>query len=271
MIVQKDFLNKLKDFGLNTYESKLWTALLSRGVSTAGELSDIANVPRSRSYDVLESLEKKGFIIMKLGKPIKYVAVSPEEVLERVKKKVNEEADKQTKILESLHGSEILGELTLLHNQGVEMVDPTDLSGAVKGRNNVYNHIESLIKNAESRVDIMTTSQGLAREADVFKNALQKAKDRKVKVRIAAPLTKETEKALKDLRGLAEVRHTNTLKARFCLVDKKHMTFMLLDDADVHPTYDVGIWVNTPFFATALAQLFDNEWKDMKPVEQIAK
>ena len=88
MIVQKNFLNKLKDFGLNIYESKLWTALLSRGVSTAGELSDIANIPRSRSYDVLESLERKGFIILKLGKPIKYLAVSPEEVLVRVKKKI---------------------------------------------------------------------------------------------------------------------------------------------------------------------------------------
>ena len=64
MIVKKEFLNKLKDFGLNTYESKLWTALLSRGISTAGELSDIAGVPRSRSYDVLESLAKKGFILM---------------------------------------------------------------------------------------------------------------------------------------------------------------------------------------------------------------
>ncbi|RJQ17958.1 hypothetical protein C4573_00830, partial [Candidatus Woesearchaeota archaeon] len=57
MIVQQDFVKKLKDFGLNSYEVKIWTALLSRGVSTAGELSDIANVPRSRSYDVLESLE----------------------------------------------------------------------------------------------------------------------------------------------------------------------------------------------------------------------
>ncbi|MBR9690362.1 TrmB family transcriptional regulator, partial [Candidatus Woesearchaeota archaeon] len=64
MIVEKNFLEKIKEFGLNTYESKIWTALLSRGVSTAGELSDIANVPRSRSYDVLESLEKKGFVIM---------------------------------------------------------------------------------------------------------------------------------------------------------------------------------------------------------------
>jgi len=53
MIVQKEFLGKLRDFGLNSYESRLWTALLSRGVSTAGELSDISNVPRSRTYYVL--------------------------------------------------------------------------------------------------------------------------------------------------------------------------------------------------------------------------
>src|SRR5574342_874378 len=104
MIVQKDFLNKLKDFGLNSYEAKLWTALLSRGIATAGELSDIANVPRSRSYDVLESLEKKGFAITKLGKPIKYVAVPPEEVLERVKKNVTEEAKQMSQRLEELKG-----------------------------------------------------------------------------------------------------------------------------------------------------------------------
>ena len=85
MIVKEDFLNNLRRFfSLNLYEVRIWTALLSRGVSTAGELSDIGNVPRSRAYDVLESLEKKGFIIMKLGKPIKYVAVEPLEVVERV-------------------------------------------------------------------------------------------------------------------------------------------------------------------------------------------
>lgn len=79
MIVQEDFLKKLRgSFDLNEYEVKIWTALLSRGLATAGELSDISNVPRSRSYDVLESLEKKGFVMMKLGKPIKYIAVAPD-------------------------------------------------------------------------------------------------------------------------------------------------------------------------------------------------
>src|SRR5512138_147067 len=103
MIVKDEFLSKLRRyFGLNLYEVKIWAALLSRGVSTAGELSDIANVPRSRSYDVLESLEKKGFVVMKIGKPIKYIAVPPSEVLERVKKNIKSEADNHVKLLEDI-------------------------------------------------------------------------------------------------------------------------------------------------------------------------
>src|SRR3989337_19078 len=132
MIVKEEFLSKLRRyFSLNLYEVKIWTALLSRGVSTAGELSDIANVPRSRSYDVLESLEKKGFVIMKIGKPIKYIAVPPNEVIDRVKKRIKEESDKQEKSMEELKGSNVLQELTTLHTQGIDLFEPTELSGSV--------------------------------------------------------------------------------------------------------------------------------------------
>ena len=132
MIVKEEFLSKLRRyFSLNLYEVKIWTALLSRGVSTAGELSDIANVPRSRSYDVLESLEKKGFVVMKIGKPIKYLAVPPQEVLERVKKKIRENSDDQLKNLEELKNADVLKELNLLHSEGVTMVEPTDITAAL--------------------------------------------------------------------------------------------------------------------------------------------
>jgi hypothetical protein len=72
--------------------------------------------------------------------------------------------------------------------------------------------------------------------------------------------------SVKDLKGLAEVRHTDS-KARFCIVDGKELVFMVLDDNEVHPTYDVGVWVNTPFFANALDSLFDVAWKGMKPIK----
>jgi hypothetical protein len=94
----------------------------------------------------------------------------------------------------------------------------------------------------------------------------EKLRKRGVKVRIAAPITKENRDALKEVSQHAEVRHTDS-KARFCIVDGKELVFMILDDKDVHPTYDVGIWVNTPFFANALENLFETAWKSMKPVK----
>ena len=249
---------------------KIWTALLSRGVSTAGELSDIANVPRSRSYDVLESLEKKGFVIMKLGKPIKYLAVPPKEVLERVKKNVQQDAKEQIDKLEELKKTEVVNELNTLHTQGVELVEPADLSGSLKGRHNLYNHLELTIRNAEESVSIMTTSQGLMRKIEGFKPTFEKLKKRGVKIRIAAPLTKETADVVRDISPVAEVRHTDA-KARFIIVDGKEVVFMIMDDTTIHPTYDVGIWVNTPFFASALDNLFSIAWKTMKTPMEVIK
>ncbi|PIY60733.1 hypothetical protein COY95_00205 [Candidatus Woesearchaeota archaeon CG_4_10_14_0_8_um_filter_47_5] len=265
MIVKEEFLSKLRlYFSLNLYEVKIWTALLSRGVSTAGELSDIANVPRSRSYDVLESLEKKGFVVVKLGKPIKYLAVPPSEVVERVKKNMRNDAETKVKRLEKLKDTDVLDELKSLHKQGIELVEPSDLSGSLRGRHNLYNHLELMIKSAEKSVTIMTTSQGLIRKIEGLKHTFEKVKKRGVKVRIAAPITKDATSYLKEVEKLVEVRKTAG-KARFCIVDGKEVMFMVMDDKGVHPTYDVGIWVNTPFFSAALEELFELAWKDMKP------
>ena len=264
MIVKDDFLSKLRRyFGLNLYEVRIWTALLSRGVSTAGELSDIANVPRSRAYDILESLEKKGFVVMKLGKPIKYLAVPPKEVLERVKKNIKKSSDEKVKRLVDLKNTDVIEELNSLHTQGIELVEPSDLSGSLKGRHNLYNHLELVIRGAEKSVTIMTTEQGLIRKIDSLKPVFDQIKKRGVKIRILAPLTKENKKAVSDLKGVADIKNTKT-KARFIIVDGKEIVFMIMDDKEVHPNYDVGIWINTPFFASAVEELFGLTWANIK-------
>src|SRR3989344_5567504 len=272
MIVKEEFLNKLRQFfGLNLYEVKIWTALLSRGVSTAGELSDIGNVPRSRAYDILESLEKKGFIIMKLGKPIKYIAVEPKEVVERAKKLMFDDAKEKVKRLDDLKGGDLLSELNLLHKQGIEFIEPTDLSGAIRGRHNMYAHMETLLKTAEKNVSIMTTSKGLVRKVESLKPTLEKLKRKGVNIRIVAPITKECANVAKDLSKIAEVRASNGSKVigRFVIVDGKHVMFMVMDDDKVHPTYDIGVWVTTPYFASTLDNFFLNAWKDMTPLVKV--
>ncbi len=271
MIVKDEFLSKLRQyFSLNLYEVRIWTALLSRGVSTAGELSDIGNVPRSRAYDVLESLEKKGFVIMKLGKPIKYVAVEPKEVVERVKKLVREDADVRTKKLESLKGSDVLQELNLLHKQGIEFIEPTDLSGAIRGRHNLYTHLELMVKNATKNVTLVTTSKGVLRKIEALKGELERLSKKGVKIKIAAPITKENKDILKDISKIAEIKNlSNKINARFCIIDDKELLFMLLDDQDVHPTYDVGVWINTPYFAKAVNDLFGGCWNELEPLSKV--
>lgn len=267
MIVKEEFLGKLRRyFDLNLYEVKIWTSLLSRGVSTAGELSDIANVPRSRSYDVLESLEKKGFVVMKLGKPIKYIAVNPSEVLERVKKNVNQQAEDHIKKLDDLKGTDVITELNNLHTQGVELVEPSELSGSLKGRHNLYNHLELTIRGAEQTVTMSTTSEGLMRKAEGLKPVFEELKKRGVTIRIAAPLNEETKQAVEELKGIAEVRDAH-VKARFTIVDSSELVFMIMDDQEIHPTYDVGIWINTPFFASALEEYFELAWTQMKKIK----
>jgi len=257
--------------GLNSYEAKLWAALLSRGVSTAGELSDIANVPRSRSYDVLESLEKKGFVIMKLGKPIKYIAVNPSDVLERVKQSIVDEAENNTKNLDKLRDSEMLKELNLLHSKGIDTVEPSELSGSFKGRGNLYTHLESMMKVAEKSIIIVTTKEGLTRKAESFRRALYRAKENGVDIKIVAPITEENMAAAKKLSEYAEIRHTDHPMGRFVVVDGSQITFMLVDDSEVHPNYDSGVWVNSPFFAQTVSDMFEINWKKFTPMKKLNK
>ncbi|MBU0457532.1 MAG: helix-turn-helix domain-containing protein [Nanoarchaeota archaeon] len=261
MIVKDELLSQLRRyFDLNLYEVKLWAALLSRGVSTAGELSDIADVPRSRSYDVLESLEKKGFVVMKLGKPIKYIAIPPTEVVDRVKKNMNMEAQEKVKRLDTIKGSDLLSELETLHNNGISLVDPNDISSCLRGRNNLYNHLDLLIKDSQKNVNLVTTEKGFMRKMEGLRPTLEKAKKRGVKIRISAPITKENKKIVDSLNGLAEVKHNNKINSRFMTVDGKDLVFMMLDDKDVHPSYDLGVWVKTPYFTTAMDQMFNSMW-----------
>jgi len=267
MIVKDEFLSRLrKIFDLNLYEVKVWTALLSRGTSTAGELSNISDVPRSRTYDILESLEKKGFIIMKLGKPIKFIALKPEEVVDRVKKNLLMDAKERSKRLETLKSDEVLEELSSLFTKGVKFVEPSDLSGSLKGRQNLYNHLDMMVRDAEKTITIMTTLEGLNKKFEVLMPSLEKCKKRGVKIRIAAPINSNNIKVARDFKKVAEVRNMEKLKARFTIIDSNQLMFMLLDDEKIHPNYDIGVWINTEFFAQVLEQLFELAWKEMKPV-----
>lgn len=270
MIVNEEFLSRLrKIFDLNLYEVKVWASLLSRGVSTAGELSNISDVPRSRTYDILESLEKKGFIVMKIGKPIKFIALKPEEVIERVKKNLVVDAQNKSKRLDKLKDDEVMQELSGLYSNGVKYVEPSDLSGSIKGRQNLYNHLDMMLKNAQKEAVIVTTADGLGRKMEALLPAFEKAKKRGVNLRIAAPVNSDNYKIAKELSRFADVRSINSNHGRFTLVDGKELMFMLLDDKSVHPSYDTGVWLSSDYLAKSMHHMFEKSWGEFTPLNKL--
>ncbi len=78
----------LRELGLTAYESAAYLSLIEKGVMTASEVSESANVPFSKVYEVLNSLEQKGWVDIERGRPSRYFAKSPTEAFEAAKHKL---------------------------------------------------------------------------------------------------------------------------------------------------------------------------------------
>ena len=251
MLQQKQFLAELKKhFRLNIYEVKIWTSLLSRGIASAGELADISGVPRSRCYDVLESLEKKGFIIMKIGKPIKYLAVEPETILERVKRNIREESDSLSLQIESVKDTDEFKELELLHKTGVQHVDISEISKSIVGRTMINRHIKEMISRAKSNVVLVSTQEHTERAAKLLKGFIPMFAKKGIKARLYCPYNNNV---VKKLQGIEHKEYSPSTS--FASVDTKEMLFLVSNDAA--PDYEVAIWVSSPFFVNAVNVLFE--------------
>jgi len=250
MLLQKESLQELRErFKLNIYEIKIWTSLLSKGIAAASELAEISGVPRSRCYDVLESLEKKGFIIMKIGKPMKYIAVQPEAVMDRVKKRLEEDAEQQMQTVENLADTDIFKELELLHKTGIKKVDVENITDSVVGRNNVNRFLKDMLLRAKKNATIATNEEGIKYKTKVLRKVKDDLARKKVKVKFYTNANVD----LKDVEVL-DTKHD----ARFVNIDNEEIFFVI---AGKDPEYDSGVWIKSPFFVSALNDLFEKSLK----------
>lgn len=86
-------IEKLKELGFNSYEAKVYVALLKKYPATGYEISQISDVPQSRAYDALKSLEAEKFVFSTKEKPQKYTPIAPKELTQRFKRRINSTID----------------------------------------------------------------------------------------------------------------------------------------------------------------------------------
>ncbi|MEM4511366.1 MAG: helix-turn-helix domain-containing protein [Nanopusillaceae archaeon] len=270
MVINEELVSKIKAiFGLNTYEAKIWLALLAKGNATASELADLADIPRSRAYDILESLEKKGFTIMKLGKPIRYMAVPPGDVVERLKRRYEDLYAAKIKNLDGIKNSDILKQLQEIFERGLVSLDISEKSGTLRGYQNIISHIESMIKSAEERVNIISTEMFFVRQTMTLKPVFMGLKDRGVNINIIVPVKEENAKFVKEMLNYAKIYDAGDLRGRLITVDSEEIMIMLFDEREVHSVADVGVWLYAPAFAKTIDKIIEDMLPKLKPAEKV--
>lgn len=258
MIIKPELVKKVKNyFDLNIYETKVWLALLSKGISSAGEIAEMSGVPRSRTYDVLESLEKQGFAIAKIGKPTKYIAVKPTIIIEKLKKNEFIRTDEKIKVLDNLKDTKEYHELEALHNSIFSQIKAEEISGAVKGKSSIISHIRSMLENAEKEVLISMPASDLTERKRAFNGIFDKFRERNIKLKLAL---NGKDKELKEISIKHNLKLLKTgINSRFFVVDRKQVLFSLNESANEEE--EIAVWLNSEFFSNALAFLFEQSFK----------
>jgi sugar-specific transcriptional regulator TrmB len=270
MVASQETLDKLEDIGLNMYERKIYSALISRGVSTAGELSEMTNVPRSRAYDVLESLAEKGFAVIKSSQPMEYVAIPPEQAIENIKKQHERDLEDKLDKLDTFKESEAVEELESLYDQGLELVEPEEMSGSLKGSHQINQHMGTMFQDAENSIKIVTSEEGLNDLHDNHSDLLKEARESGVNVQVLAPVTDNNREAFDAISKFAEAKHLEDKEefdlpeGRFAIIDNDALTMSMTHD-EVHDTQDTAFWTKSDHMAEeTMEPVFDMLWHHSK-------
>jgi len=240
-------LNRLlSSLGLTEYESKTLSTLFNLGEAEAPEISRLAQVPKTRVYDVLEKLVGKNLVIEIKSRPKKYrVMNSPEvlDVLVEEKKKQVLELEKQVKDVKNSLASAGKIKMDLKAESVIKVKDKHDFERILaqeleKAKNTIIGFTEISSKN------------------NVIHNALEKAKQNNVAIKLINSFANEAlEKTVNELKQLE-----HGLNA--FIIDEKKVVMALSDFKRDKPEYHFTIWQDNRPMANALTHYFEKHWAE---------
>ncbi len=98
----EEAVDTLRTFELTEYEAKSFVALMRLREGTAKEVSDVADVPRARIYDSMDTLQDRGLVSVQESKPRRFRAVSPREAVDLVERECQDRLDRLGTVLPRL-------------------------------------------------------------------------------------------------------------------------------------------------------------------------
>lgn len=265
-----------KQLGLTPYESRAFISLLIHGPMSPSKLAQLADVPRPRVYDVLRSLEEKGLIIERFGKPSIYTAVEPAEGLRNLLVKIERETLRQLK-----EKRRVIERVTKPLSQMYEKSKELKLErGKVwfTRRDTTYNAIFIEAIRSYKRELLVTSTDTRPPEKEILeavKRVLRIGKSVRVVRQITNLWTlEELERYQEIIKAGSQVRHLNIkeIPLRFSTFDDKEIILVFPPESKSAMSKTVeALWLRIPSLAKILRWHFEELWKKGEPSLPILK
>jgi len=140
----------LRDIGLTSYETRAYLALIESGVMTASQVSERSDVPYSKIYETLNSLQRKGWIETKKGRPTRYYPKAPSEAFQATRLRLEENI--------SLWNQAVIEELQPLYERR-EFREKPDI-WILRGQASVLAKLQEMVDGAKK--ELMVAAPGFA-------------------------------------------------------------------------------------------------------------
>ena len=244
----------LHHLGLTDYEMRVYITLLENGSMTANQISEAAEVPYSKIYEVLESLEKKGWIGSEGGRPAKFYSRSPMTALEINRMRI----ERRLKTYENVVTSELL---PVYEKAGAREKHDVWI---LRGELNVLSKLKELLENCDSELQI--ASPWINKElVDMLLPTLTMMITRggKAQIMLSSSCSRSIARRLGDY---AEVRFRDQLFGGGIISDSKEAIIILGEGKKGRPV--LAIWSDHIGLAKIAKVYFDYLWKDAEPLKE---
>jgi sugar-specific transcriptional regulator TrmB len=205
----------MESLGLTSYEIKVYLSLLERGSTTASDISKKSSVPYSKIYEVLNSLEDKGWLESDSSRPQKFFPKSPITALEAMKVRI-ESSIRDSKNM-------IMSELMPIYEKSGLRERPE--IWVVMGVYNIAAKIGEIIQNCQHEllIALPQIAEGIARP---IQPTLRMLHEKGVKIDVLASEEANPD-TVRAISRVAEVRLKNNMFGGGVIGDSKHVMILL--------------------------------------------
>jgi sugar-specific transcriptional regulator TrmB len=249
----------LSDFGLTVNQARVYLAAARLGLAPVGLLSKVAKVRREDVYRILPILEKMGLVERILGKPIKIRALPAQEAFHVLIEREQEMANERISTLKAKRDA------FLKHYKpfGMETKEEAHFT-MVSGRTGIMTKELAMLKRASDAISIVTSRDKFAQFFNNYDEALRKAANRGIAIRMILNVTEHDDSILGSIKSYEsakvpiQLKYTDQRATHYMIVDYNQALVSTSGEPTLRET--AHLWTDDSSLVGLLQKSFEGLW-----------